>query len=390
MEGTTTERPTEAQIIARARAMLPELRARAEETENLRRLPDDLNRAFAVAGFYKVMQPKHYGGYEHDFGTQTELGAELGRACGSASWVATIICCHAWLAGMFPKEAQDEIWGQNPDATLASSFMPVGAKVERAPGGYRVSGRWKFSSGVDHCQWAIVMLPMPPKAYFALLKLSECKVEDTWHSVGLAGTGSNDIVADNVSMPEHRLLDTEGVKGGRTPGSAVNDHYLYRLPLLSPFTFNIVGNALGIARGVGESVVEGLKVQTSRAGVHVAQNQSIQLRVAESLAEIDAAHGLVFKDRDEIVRKAQAGDEFTLIDRVRYRRDVSFAGQLCVRAVERLFPILGARGLMNDHPVQRGWRDLRAVSHHLAMTWDIQGSLYGSVALGLPCPDPRI
>ena len=128
----------------------------------------------------------------------------------------------------------------------------------------------------------------------------------------------------------------------------------------------------------------------SRAGAHVAQHQSIQLRVAEALAEINAARGLVFKDRDEIVRKAEAGDEFALLDRVRYRRDMCFAGQLCLRAVERLFPILGAQGLMHDHPVQRGWRDMRAVSHHLGMTWDIQGSLYGAVALGLPSPDPKI
>ena len=390
MEGAASARPSAAEIIDRARAMLPLLRERAAETEALRRLPDATNRAFAEAGFYKIMQPRRYGGFELEFGTQTELGCELGRACGSASWVASITCCHAWLAGMFAKEAQDEIWGADPDATLSSSFMAVGPRVDRAPGGYRVSGRWKFSSGVDHCTWAVVMLPIPPKAYFALLDLSECRIEDTWRAVGLAGTGSNDIVADDVFMPEHRLLDTEAVKGGPTPGSAVNDHYLYRLPLLSPFTFNIVGNALGIARGAAELVIEGLQAQKSRAGAAVAANQSVQLRVAESTAEIDAAHALVFKDRDEIVRKAKASEPFSLADRVRYRRDVGFAGQLCVRAVERLFPILGARGLMSDHPVQRAWRDLRAVSHHLAMTWDIQGSLYGAVTLGLPCPDPRI
>jgi 3-hydroxy-9,10-secoandrosta-1,3,5(10)-triene-9,17-dione monooxygenase len=383
-------RPSAPEIIARAQAMLPDLRKRAAEIDALRRLPDDLNRAFADAGFYRILQPKHYGGYELPLGTQTELGAELGRASGSASWVATIICCHAWLAGMFAKEAQDEIWGADPDATLASSFMPVAPKVERAPGGYRVSGRWKFSSGVDHCQWAVVVLPIPPKSYFALLKLSECRIEDVWHSVGLAGTGSNDIVVENVLLPEHRLLDTEAVKGGPSPGSAVNPHYLYRLPLLACFTFNIVGNALGIARGIGESVLEGLKVQTSRAGAHVAQHQSIQLRVAEATAEIDAAHALVFKDRDECVRKAETDAEFTLMDRARVRRDLAFAGQLCLRAVERLFPILGAHGLMSDHPVQRGWRDIRAVSHHLGMTWDIQGSLYGAVALGMASPDPKI
>ncbi len=389
MDGTM-DRPTAAQIIARARALLPEVRARADETEKLRRLPDDLNRAFAAAGFYKIMQPARYGGYELPLGTQTELGADLGRACGSAGWVATIICCHAWLGGMFPKAAQDEIWGDDQGATIASSFMPVGAKAEPAPGGYRVSGRWKFSSGVDHCQWAVVVLPIPPKAYFALLKLSECRIEDVWHSVGLAGTGSNDIVVENVFLAEHRLLDTEAVKGGPTPGSAVNPHYLYRLPLLSCFTFNIVGAALGIAKGVSEGVLEGLKAQVSRAGAQVAQHQSIQLRVAEALAEIDAAHALVFKDRDEVVAKAESCAEFTVLDRVRYRRDMCFAGQLCLRAVDRLFPIVGAQGLMNDHPVQRGWRDMRAVSHHFGMTWDIQGSYYGAVALGLPSPDAKI
>jgi 3-hydroxy-9,10-secoandrosta-1,3,5(10)-triene-9,17-dione monooxygenase len=389
MDGTM-ERPSETEILTRARALLPELQRRADEIDKLRRLPDDLNRAFAEAGFYKIMQPRRYGGYELRFGTQTELGAELGRASGSAAWVASILCCHAWLAGMFPKEAQDEVWGKNPHATIASSFMPVGAKTEPAPGGYRVSGRWKFSSGVDHCQWLAAILPIPPKTYFALFDLAQCRIEDTWHAVGLAGSGSNDIVVENMLLPHHRMIDTQDVKGGPTPGSAVNDHYLYRLPLLSPFTFNIVGNALGIARGVGETVVEGLRLQTNRTGARVAENQSIQLRVAESLAEIDAAHALVFKDRDEIVAKAEAGADFTLDDRVRYRRDMSFAGQLCVRAVERLFPILGARGLMADHPVQRLWRDLRAVSHHLGMTWDIQGSLYGAVALGLPCPDHGI
>ncbi len=209
MEGPDP-RISEAEIIARARALLPELRQRAAEVEALRRLPDDLNRAFAKAGFYKIMQPRRYGGYELDFGTQTELGCELGRACGSASWVATITCCHAWLAGMFPKEAQDDVWGGDPDATLSSSFMAVGPQVERVPGGWHVSGRWKFSSGVDHCQWAAVMLPIAPKVYFALLRLAECRIEDVWHSVGLAGTGSNDIVAENIFLPEHRACSTPG------------------------------------------------------------------------------------------------------------------------------------------------------------------------------------
>jgi alkylation response protein AidB-like acyl-CoA dehydrogenase len=387
---TMNQRPSEAEILARARAMLPVLRSRAAETERLRRLPDATNDEFREAGFYRILQPRRYGGYEFDFGAQTALGAELGRACGSASWVASIVCCHAWLAGMYPVEAQDEIWGEDQDTLIASSFLAVGPKAERVPGGYRVSGRWKFSSGVDHCRWGIVLLPIPPKAWFALLPLAECRVEDTWHAVGLAGSGSNDIVADNVFLPEHRMIDADEAKGGPTPGSAVNDHYLYRLPVFSPLTFSIAGNALGVARGVAETVVEALQAQTSRAGTKVASNQSVQIRVSEALAGIEAAHALVFRDRDEIVRRGQAGERFELIDRVRYRRDLSFAGQLCVRAVESLFPIVGAQGLMSDHPVQRGWRDLRAITHHIAMTWDVQATMFGAVTFGLPCPDPRI
>jgi 3-hydroxy-9,10-secoandrosta-1,3,5(10)-triene-9,17-dione monooxygenase len=389
MEGSSV-RPSEAEILARARAMLPMLKARAAETEALRRLPDDMNRAFADAGFYKIMQPKRYGGYELEFGLQCELGAELGRACGSAAWVASITSCHPWIVGMFPKEAQDEVWGESADTAISSSFLAVAPKLERANGGWRVTGRWKFSSGVDHCQWAVVMAPEGPKAYFVLLPLASCTIEDTWHAVGLAGTGSNDIIADDLFVPEHRFLDTDAVKGGPTPGSAVNPHYLYRLPVLSPLTFSIVGNALGIARGVAETILAGLKGQKDRSGAAVGAHQSIQLRIAEALAEIDAAHAVVFRQRDDIVRKGKAGEPFAIEDRALYRRDVSFAGQLCLRAVERLFPIVGARGLMDDHPVQRGWRDLRAVTHHLAMTWDIQGSTYGAVTLGLPCPDPRL
>jgi alkylation response protein AidB-like acyl-CoA dehydrogenase len=382
--------PTEAEIVARARAMLPLLRERAAECDRQRRLPDDLHRAFAAAGFYKIMQPRRYGGYEHRFGTQAELGCELGRASGSASWVASITSCHPWIAGMLPQEAQDEIWGKSADTLVASSFLAIGPKTERVSGGYRLSGRWKFSSGVDLCQWAVLLVPMPPKAYFVLVDLAECRVEDTWHSVGLAGSGSNDIVLESVFVPEHRLLDVEATKGGPTPGSTVNDHYLFRLPLSALLTYSIIGNALGIARGIAETVIDELAVRRNVAGAPVAANQSIQLRVAEATAEIDAAFALVFKDRDEIVQRATAGESFAIADRARYRRDLSFAGQLCVRAVERLFPILGGRGLMTDHPVQRGWRDLRAVTHHIAMTWDVQGASFGAVALGLPCPDQRI
>ncbi len=323
--------------------MVPMLRERAAETEALRRVPDATDRAFRDAGFYKIMQPRRYGGYELDFGIQTELGLELGRGCGSSAWVAAVIACHGWLAGMFPPAGQDEVWGDDPDAAIASSFFPVGLRIERVAGGLRLSGRWRFSSGVDHCAWAIILVPLPPPgaaggAAFALVPLAQCRIDDVWHAVGLAGTGSNDIVVESLFIPDHRLLDVEAVKGGPTPGSAVNDHYLYRLPALAPFTYNLIGAALGIAHFIAEFIVEGLQDQRTRRGSPVREHQSIQLRVAESTAEIEAASALVFRTRDDIVRRAKAGDEFPLVERMRWRRDAGYASLSCVRAVERLFP----------------------------------------------------
>ena len=386
---------TEEEILERALSLRPVLRERAAQAELSRRLPEETYRAFQEAGFFKIMQPRRYGGLELDFGVQTALGIELGRACGSSAWVATLLACHAWIGGMFPGTAQEEIWGRNPNAVIATSFLSERTDVARAPGGgWRLSGRWKMSSGVDYCDWIILLASVPgpdhSHSLFCLLPRSDWRVEDTWFATGLAGTGSNDVIVDDALIPDHRTLDAGSLKGGPTPGSEVNDGYLYRQPLYGTFSFNLVGNAIGLARGVAEAIVDGLRQQTAVTGGQVAANQSIQLRVAEALAEIDAAYALVFRNRAEVVRDGKAGQVPDLETRARYRRDNGFATQLCVRAVNRLCPIQGARGLSADNPVQRAWRDIHAVAQHIALTWDIQGTLHGTVALGLPCPDPRL
>ncbi len=238
-------------------------------------------------------------------------------------------------------------------------------------------------------------MPLPPEsgapeAVFALLKLADCRIDDVWHAVGLAGSGSNDIVVADVFIADHRVLDMAAVKGGPTPGSAVNDHYLYRLPALAPFTYNLIGCALGVTRGIAETIVEGLKAQRTRRGAAVVSYPSIQLRVAESMAEIEAASALLFRTRDDVVRLGRAGGPYPAEERTRWRRDAGYVSLSCVRAVERLFPILGAQGLMSDHPVQRAWRDLRAISHHFGLSWDIQALLYAAALFDLPSPDPRM
>jgi len=389
--------PSLEELIARARDLVPGLRKRAAETETQRRVGADTARAFAEAGFFRVMQPQRFGGYELPFGTHTRIAAELGRGCASSAWVMSVIAVHSWIVGMFPLEAQEEVWGTDDAALVATSFLPAGAKVERVAGGFILSGRWKFSSGVDLCRWAVPLVDLPPRGPggkgelgLALIPLSDCKIEDTWYVSGLAGTGSNDFVADGLFVPEHRIVPVSALKGGPSPGSAINPGPLYRLPLWTFFPFALIGAALGGARGSVEQVADGLSDRKSVAQVRLAEQQSVQLRIARATAQINAAEALLLRDLATINLDANAGKIPELLERVRYRLDLSYAAELCTQTVDTLFPLLGGRGLVATDPVQRAWRDVHAVQQHVAMVWDVSAGFYGSVRLGFPCADPKI
>lgn len=234
------------------------------------------------------MQPRGFGGLELPFGIQTDLSIELARACPSSGWVAAILACHAWMLGMLPGEAQADVWGDAPDATVATSFLCRAPRVERAPGGIRLTGRWEFSSGVDYCGWTMLLVRAPagddgpPTACFALVPLSDCRIEDCWHATGLAGTGSNDVLLENVFVPDYRLGDMRDMCDGNGPGRAVNDGYLYRLPQLAVFSFNLVGTAIGAARGARNGGRRAPRQAVGRANPHrpAAERSASRRRIA--------------------------------------------------------------------------------------------------------------
>ena len=395
----TVREPTvgRAELLDRASKLVPVLRKRALEAERLRRMPDETVADFRAADFYRVLQPARYGGLELPFGVHTEYSVELARGCASSSWNAVVIACHAWVAGMFPPNAQEELWADDPTTLISTSFRPDGVTVKRDGDAVRISGRWKFSSGVDICTWIMLTLPVPPlsgggppEAYLALVPLSQCTIEDTWYASGLTATGSNDVVVEDLVVPAHRLLGFMEVRGGPSPGSAVNPGFLYQLPMYGMFSFNLVGCAIGAARGAIEALIERIRDRGSVTGARIAELPSAQLRVAESQSEVDAATALMLRNLDEIDRLGRAGGVQSLDDRVRYRRDNAYAAQLSTRAVDRIYPLLGGAGLANDDPIQRAWRDVHAIAQHIALIWDLQGGLWGAVALGQPCSDPRI
>ena len=382
-------------LIARARALAPIVAERASGAEAARRLPSETHAAFRDAGFYRVLQPGAFGGLEMEYGTHTELAAEVARGCPSSGWAVGVTASHGWIFGMFPPEAQAEFWETDPQAIIATSFMPTSFKVAREGDGFRIEGRWSFSSNVDHCAAALLLLPVPrengpPDTYFMFVPAADYRVDDVWHAAGLMATGSNDIVVPGCFVPAHRTLLLAETANGQTPGGRFHKSPLYRMPLFCTFGHTLIGTALGAVAGALDAIVEDLATRASTAKVRLREQQAVQLRVAEANAELDAAWALVRQDRALINARARADSLPDPGARTTYRLHLGYAAKLCVQAMERLYPLGGARGMDAGNPVQRAWRDVHAVANHIGLVWDLQAANFGAVRLGLPCPDPRL
>ena len=260
---------THEELIARAEALAPVLRERAEAANQMRRLPDETMADLKANGFFRVLQPKRFGGYELSPQTLFDLQITLGAACPSTAWVLGVVAVHSWQLALFDEQAQQEVWGEDTDVLISSSYMPVG-KVKRVEGGFRFSGRWGFSSGSDHCDWAFLggFVPVesgPPDMRTFLIPRADYTLEDTWHVSGLKATGSKDVVIDDVFVPEHRthkLIDGFRCKN---PGNAVNDAPLFRLPFGQVFVRSVSTTIIGIAQGMLDAYTDLMRGRVSRA-----------------------------------------------------------------------------------------------------------------------------
>ena len=380
-------------LVAIARQMVPTLLERAPGAEELRRIPDETIRDFTAAGLFRIFLPKRYGGYQLDYGfPQIEIASELGRGCGSSAWIFTVTACHNWLVGMYPPQAQQEVWGEAPDMLCASALVPEQGRLERVADGYRLSGRWKFSSDVDAAGWSVIVAPLDNATgarenVLCLVPKSDYEIIDTWFVGGLRATGSKDLEVINAFVPDYRVLPLRMLRGGETPGSAVNASHIFRLPIYAVFPYNISTPAIGIARGVIEQFTARARAQIS-SGQRSADSMAVQLRVAEAAVTVDAGAELIRRDAEELNRIGRAGESFDYEHRTRYRRDLAYTALSCMRAVDVIHQASGAHGLFEEFPIQRAFRDVHAINAHAALRWDTNGLQSGRIALGLECSDP--
>jgi 3-hydroxy-9,10-secoandrosta-1,3,5(10)-triene-9,17-dione monooxygenase len=372
----------------KAEALLPRLKERAKQCEELRRLPDETLRDFHDAQLFRIHQPRRVGGAELEFAAVVTYGALFARACASTAWNWVNFAAHHMMLGMFPPPAQDEIWGSSVDALIASSFVFPAGRARKVQDGYVLSGRWPFSSGVDPSEWnmlaGLARLDdnLPPEQRIFMVPRSQYKVIDTWFAGGLRGTGSKDVEVGEVFVPEHMTLAVADTKGGPTPGSAVNPGRLFQLPVFALFPYMLSGVALGVAEGLIEDYKPAAGKMT---GARVAEIQSTQIRLGEATAYARASR-LV-----QLANCREAEERMTdLKTKARYRLEGAYAVDWAVRAVDVMFGLYGASGLYETGHVARAFRDAHAVKQHFSFNTDIAGTTYGRVALGLASDNPTL
>ena len=389
-------RPDPAELKSRLLAVRPEIAARAYATERSCRVPAENIAALRAFGYFDIVKPALFGGFEHDFDVLVELNIELAKSCASTAWVAGLLAAHQWLIASFPEQAQRDVWGENPDAVACGSYAPA-AKAIKQEGGYRLSGRWSFASGCDNAQWSLCAALLPsdadgaqPAPAFLLVPAADYAIDDTWNVVGLAGTGSKTLVLENVFVPTHRVLSFAETTSGRTPGAALySGNPAFSIPMLCNIPSCLASTAVGAAAGALDDYLERTSKRVTRGAVagnnnRMAEFPTVQLRVAEAAASTDAARDLLLRDLRNRATTVRDGQPVTVEDRIVSRRGQAFSVSLSLRAVEALNASTGGAGLDLSNPVQRAWRDVNAVGRHISMNWDAVGTMYGQMALGLP------
>ena len=388
---SSAAKPDVADLLARARTIAEVARERAQQTETERRVGDDMIERMRQADLFRVMQPRLYGGFEYGFDVFAQIVAAIASGCGSTGWVYALLASHQWLIACFSKAAQDEVW-QDCNALAAGTYAPV-ARAVPADGGYRISGVGSFCSGCDNAQWQLLggIIPRADGAAlpgFFLLRSADCTIDDNWHTMGLAGTGSKSIVVHDAFVPFHRTLAFAELLDATAPGMRSNPNPLYRQSFLAVLPIAIVSPVLGIAEGALADFLAMASVRTTRGAVaggnhRMGELTTVQLRLAEASACIDAARLMMFRDLAVAFETAARGDALGMDVRLRNRRDQAFCVRLLVAAIDALFLAAGGQGLFLEQPLQRAWRDAHAAASHISLNWDSTGSMYGQFMLGL-------
>lgn len=381
----STAIPDREELIERAQAMVPVLVERAPECERLRRAPFETIADFRKAGFFKICQPRKYGGYELGYDVLCEVIMEVAHGCGSSAWNLAVLGEHNVTMANSSAQFLEELWGENHDTLIASGNDPQ-AELERVDGGLLFNGTLKFSSACDHVDWWLTGAreKTTGERYGVAIPKSDVQiVEDSWHVIGLAGSGSKDVEIKGAFIPEHRIRPVPGSPAWAGANAHVSNPANYRLSQQSTKPFTLSSVSVGIAGGYIQGFVQQMMERRSRFGDKVNEFQSLHLRLAESAAEYDCARRTIVSDLRESLEILKHEEDLPAEMHRRNQRDLAYAPKLAQAAVDRLFYAGGARNLSTANNFQRQFRDVHASGAQFFLNWDVNATIYGRARLGL-------
>jgi len=389
MTTINTPIPTEAEVVARANAMIPWLREKADAVEKARMVPVETIQAFKDAGFFKILQPKRWGGYEMNPNVLNKVLMELARGCPSSAWNVMVLGVHPFEVGLLESRCGDELWGQDNTALVSSSYAPFGT-VKAVDGGYVLNGEWLTSSGCDHAAGGAFVGgrvadkngEMTFRSFW--IQASDFEIVDDWFVVGLAGTGSKKLILKEVFVPDYR----SHLIGAYDEISHGHVNNLYKMPFFYVFYAAVSSVIIGMARGMVDMYVEHMvpRQNLNQAVGAAVQDPFIKGKLGEAYAKIVGCTARVVQNTEEAWSYASQGQLVPLEARVRHFATNQFTGGECFEAAHMIFKKTSTRGVWLSSPMQRQMRDILVGANHITQNQDNIGDLLGGCMLGNPLP----
>lgn len=380
---TASKEGTREAVLGRVRTLSAGIREHAAAAEEARQISRETIDKLLAAGIARVLIPRPLGGYGLELDTWFEVTREIGKSDASHAWCASLMMLHPYCVAQFPKDAQQAVWSDGLDVAIAASALPI-AKVAPVEGGYRISGQFPYASGINFCQWALlgglVEYGGKPEWTFFLVASKDFTIINDWSADAMRATGSNSAVCKEVFVPSSHTKRLSDFQGKWILGRTLQLHQIHRVPLLAHGPLTFAAPILGAAQGAYETFRDWTKTRRGMGGIFVAELNSVQVRLARSAADLDAANYLMRRAVDTI----QASTQMSVEERARSLRDIARATELCVGAIDELIAMSGTAGFAASSPIQRAWRDIHFAGMHVNFDPEQNFAYFGRLELGVP------
>jgi 3-hydroxy-9,10-secoandrosta-1,3,5(10)-triene-9,17-dione monooxygenase len=386
----------DADLVARTRDLIPQLRERAEQTAADRRVPIENVRAMQGAGSLKAIQSTRNGGYGLGMRAHLDIISALAEGCASTAWVAGVAHAHSWLLSHFPPQAQDDVYAADADAVVSAVIGPRGTATRTADG-FTLTGFWPFASGNEVSTWMLLGAVVHDEHGAVvdegdfLVPTAAVERKDDWYVNGLTGTGSCSVTVTDLAIPTHRFVSLPAVIMGASPGRDLHEGWAHLCAPVPVLCLALTGSAIGIAR---QALRDFPALITGKTIAYTADDQYshplTHMQAADAAMRIHEGELILYHCADQIDDAAREGRELDLMTRARMRLDCAQGVRRCLEGVEILFHASGASGIRLASPLTRAVADLRAINQHGLLNLEMNQEVYGRVVLGLEPNTPLI